>query len=167
MKPFYSIDELEDLLDRDILEIADGLRASGVEMIYNGVQADLSRWYLRRATVDEGGRVLVRAGALADFPAPVDVVVATDALPVSWLSAIRAAIASNELRSSHLSADRELGTRERNNLLRIIRALVDMAKLPPTGFAESIICQLEDVGVRAPSDDLIRRVVAQARGLDS
>ena len=65
------------------------------------------------------------------------------------------------------AGEKKLSARERNNLLRVIRALAEMNKLPPRGYAESIRSQLETLGVSAPSDDTIRKAVEDARSLDS
>ena len=63
--------------------------------------------------------------------------------------------------------DKPLSTREKNNLLRIIRALAEMSKLPSKGYAESIRKQLETLGLTAPSDDTIRKAVDASRTMDS
>lgn len=62
-----------------------------------------------------------------------------------------------------------LRSRERNNLLRIIRALDAMnpRPLPQTGYAESIRAKLDELGLTAVSDDTIRKAVEEARKLDS
>lgn len=63
--------------------------------------------------------------------------------------------------------EKPLGSRERNNLLRVVRALAEMYKLPAKGYAESIRSQLEALDMQVPSDDTIRKVVEEARALDS
>jgi hypothetical protein len=65
------------------------------------------------------------------------------------------------------SDGKTLGTRERNNLLRVIRALADMNQLPSKGYAESIRTKLDTLGLSAPSDDTIRKAIEDARDLDS
>lgn len=64
--------------------------------------------------------------------------------------------------------EKALKTRERNNLLRIIRALDAMnpRPLPQTGYAESIRAKLDELGLPSVSDDTIRRVIEDARKLD-
>lgn len=65
--------------------------------------------------------------------------------------------------------DEPLKTRQRNNLLRIIRALDAMnpKPLPQTGYAESIRAKLDELGLTAVSDDTIRKAIEDARKLDS
>lgn len=65
--------------------------------------------------------------------------------------------------------DSGLKARERNNLLRIIRALDSMnpKPLPLTGYAESIRAKLAELGLVVVSDDTIRKAIEDARKLDS
>ena len=65
--------------------------------------------------------------------------------------------------------DSGLKARERNNLLRIIRALDSMnpKPLPLTGYAESIRAKLAELGLAVVSDDTIRKAIEDARRLDS
>jgi hypothetical protein len=72
VKPFYSIDELADLLGRDEIEVADGLKANSTPMIYNGDVADLSEWYGRRARRGGNGSVIIRAVG-TPLPSSLDV----------------------------------------------------------------------------------------------
>lgn len=60
-----------------------------------------------------------------------------------------------------------MSTRERNNLLRIIRALAVMSQLPERGYPASIQAQLVALDMTAPSDDTIRKVIEMARALKS
>ena len=62
--------------------------------------------------------------------------------------------------------DRPLATQERSNMLRIIRALDVMAKLPDRGSTSSVMMQLQELGFTKPSDDTIRRVITEARALE-
>lgn len=90
MKPFYSIQELADILDEDIYTVADGLSASGVEPRLNGEVANLSRW--ESPITDHGnGNVYIITGR-AIVPDPKRVIVSSDALPQSWRESIRAAV---------------------------------------------------------------------------
>lgn len=59
-----------------------------------------------------------------------------------------------------------LEERERASLLRIIRALDVMAKLPQRGAATSIEAQLQKLGFSKPSEATIRKVIEQARALE-
>lgn len=58
-----------------------------------------------------------------------------------------------------------LDPRERTSLLRIIRALDVMAKLPKAA-ASSIEAQLHAIGFNGPGDTTIRNVIEQARALE-
>lgn len=60
-------------------------------------------------------------------------------------------------------------SRERNNLLRVIRALDSMnpAPLPQKGYAESLRAAITALELTAPSDDTIRKIIEAARDLDS
>jgi hypothetical protein len=62
--------------------------------------------------------------------------------------------------------DKPLDTRERTNLLRIIRALSVMAKLPARGATPSLEKQLQQLGFSGPKDATIRSVLADARALE-
>lgn len=68
--------------------------------------------------------------------------------------------------ASKPSQDKSMTTKERNTLLRIIRALDVMAKLPDRGPATSIVEQLQQLGFRSPIDDTVRKVINEARGLE-
>ena len=71
--------------------------------------------------------------------------------------------------SAPTTGDTSLRARERNNLLRIIRALDAMnpKPLPQTGYAESLRAKMDELGLIAVSDDTIRKIVEDARNLDS
>jgi hypothetical protein len=62
--------------------------------------------------------------------------------------------------------DKPLDERERGSLLRIIRALDVMAKLPERGAAPSVEAQLQSLGFSRPGDSTIRKVIEQARALE-
>jgi hypothetical protein len=62
--------------------------------------------------------------------------------------------------------DKPMATKERNSLLRIIRALDVMAELPDRGPASCIVLQLQQLGFSGPSDDTIRKVIIDARALE-
>lgn len=64
------------------------------------------------------------------------------------------------------SADEPLDPRERTTLLRIIRALAIMAKLPERGATGSIEKQLQELGFTGPKDAAIRKVLSDARMLE-
>lgn len=59
-----------------------------------------------------------------------------------------------------------LGARERNNMLRIVRALSEMARLPEKGAAPSVEIQLQELGFTSPKEETIRKVLGEAKGLE-
>jgi hypothetical protein len=59
-----------------------------------------------------------------------------------------------------------LDERERTSLLRIIRALEVMAKLPLRGSATPIATQLQHLGFAKPGEATIRKLIEQARTLE-
>ncbi len=63
--------------------------------------------------------------------------------------------------------DRPLGERERTNLLRIIRALDVMARLPERGAATNVQAQIQALGFNGPGDDTVRDVLKAARALEA
>ncbi len=63
-------------------------------------------------------------------------------------------------------ADKPLDARERISLLRIIRALDVMAKLPDRGAAPCIEMQLQQLGFNSPRDSAIRSAIHEARALE-
>lgn len=65
-----------------------------------------------------------------------------------------------------IETERPLNPRERNNFLRIIRALDVMAKLPQRGCSTSILTQLQEMGFDGPREDKVRAVIDEARKLD-
>lgn len=71
--------------------------------------------------------------------------------------------------NASMAQDTPLRTRERNNLLRIIRALDAMnpKPLPQTGYAESLRATMDQLGLSSVSDDTIRKAIEDARALDS
>lgn len=64
------------------------------------------------------------------------------------------------------SVDKPLDPRVRTSLLRIIRALDAMNKLPEKGVPASIVAQLELLGFNSPNDETIRRYITEARILE-
>lgn len=84
-----------------------------------------------------------------------------------WISAKDLEKIRSEIMAGNASpaTGNELQPREKNNLLRIIRALDAIAQLPERGAASSIQKQLELLGFDAPSETTIRNVIAEARKL--
>ncbi|MES2671791.1 MAG: hypothetical protein V4673_15405 [Pseudomonadota bacterium] len=100
--------------------------------------------YYPRGGLPDDAPIVVRPAALTDFLAVVAGGVGeTDAL-----------------------IEKPLEERERASMLRIIRALDVMAKLPPRGAATSIEAQLQKMGFSKPSEATIRKVIEQARALE-
>lgn len=62
--------------------------------------------------------------------------------------------------------DCPMTTRERNSLLRIIRALGVMAKLPERGAASSIVAQLHALGCNSPGEATVRKLLSDARQME-
>jgi hypothetical protein len=62
--------------------------------------------------------------------------------------------------------DKPIDERERTSLLRIIRSLVEMTKLPGRGAATPIEKQLQQMGFAKPGEATIRKVIEQARALE-
>lgn len=62
--------------------------------------------------------------------------------------------------------DTPLDARERKNMLRVIRALGGMAKLPARGAATSVEAQLQQLGFDGPREATIRKILDQARALE-
>ena len=63
------------------------------------------------------------------------------------------------------SASTTLDSRERASLLRIIRALGKMAKLPDRGAAVAVETQVFRLGFDSPKEATIRNVLTEAQGL--
>lgn len=76
---------------------------------------------------------------------------------------LKSAVASQSQRT----ADKPMDARERNSLLRIIRALDIMAKLPDRGAVTSVERQLQELGFDGPGEATIRKVLQDARALDA
>lgn len=89
--------------------------------------------------------------------------------PASLLAAVRERAKIGGPATGSVAPDQPLRTRERNNLLRLIRALDAMnpKPLPQKGYAESIRAKLDQLGLTAVSDDTIRQVIEDARKLNS
>lgn len=60
----------------------------------------------------------------------------------------------------------ELSPRERASMLRIIRALAEMAKLKDRGSASPVEKQLQALGFDGPKESTIREILKEARDLD-
>lgn len=97
-----------------------------------------------------------------------------EADPVALSTAVRALVVENaglrktlESRSAPLPEEKPLAPRERGSLLRVIRALDVMAKLPERGAAVGLLHQLEQLGFTSgPGDTTIRKTLEQARALE-
>lgn len=63
-------------------------------------------------------------------------------------------------------SDAPIDARERASLLRIIRALDVMAKLPERGAAGSVVRQIQELGFSGPAEATIRKTLNDARALE-
>jgi hypothetical protein len=63
--------------------------------------------------------------------------------------------------------DKKLDARERNTLLRIIRALDVMAGLPQRGAATPVEVQLQTMGFDNPKEATIRKLLEETRALET
>lgn len=161
MKPFYSIDDLEAMFDfHDPRNVADALRAAGVPMIYDGHEADLSGW--RRPKVGSVTNAVIRGGSF--HPDPDEVMVAWDTLPDSW----RRHIQTSEAGEIARRVPDELGTRERNSMLRIIVALARQAKidLASPKAPEQLEKLVEMAGFTGPRLQTIKKLWPDIEDLD-
>lgn len=59
-----------------------------------------------------------------------------------------------------------LRSRERNSMLRIVRALSEMARLPEKGAVPSVESQLQELGFTSPKEETIRKVLKEAGELE-
>lgn len=107
--------------------------------------------------------------ALGKIPANSVILISSDPPVVSfescWLSAAHVeAMRSGERKMA--PRDKPLDPREHRNLLRIIRALDVMSKLPERGFPLAVQTQLEKLGFLSPKDSAIRAAIEKARALE-
>ena len=79
----------------------------------------------------------------------------------------KTAEASNRGSSSRAEGGaKDADGREVNSLLRVVRALLEMAKIPERGGSASIQTQLESIGFTSPKEATIRKIIEKARDLD-
>jgi hypothetical protein len=142
------------------------------ETISRGVLVQ-SLAFVARADADNGAMLY---GTARHFVPAVAAEWATSrfsAFPANLLAAVRergGTVPTNSASAaSKTTEDKGLSKRERNNLLRIIRALdaMNAKPLPKRGYAESVLAKIEELGLTPPSDDTIRKVIEDARSLDS
>lgn len=62
--------------------------------------------------------------------------------------------------------DAAMDPRREKSLLRVIRALDAMNKLPARGAAGSILLQLEQLGFSGPDEETVRKIIKEARSLN-
>ena len=125
--------------------------------------------FVSRDDADTGARMYGTARHYVPAIAAEWAALQFDAFPAKLLAAVRNRVVVPEPAASTSASEVGLKARERNNLLRIIRALDAMnpKPLPQSGYAESIRAKLDELGLMAVSDDTIRKVVEGARKLDS
>ena len=68
--------------------------------------------------------------------------------------------------TAELPGSSPIDSRERTSLLRVIRALSVMAKLPDRGAAASVEKQLQELGFTGPKDATIRSALSDAHALE-
>jgi hypothetical protein len=91
-KPFYSIQELAEILDEKVYRVADGLFAYSIPAIFCGKQIVLSDYACFRPPND--GNVMniyAFSGERPASPRPSNVCVATEKLPQQWIDCIERA----------------------------------------------------------------------------
>jgi hypothetical protein len=71
-----------------------------------------------------------------------------------------------EIPAADAKKEKPIDPRERANLLRIIRALSAMVKLPERGATASVAMQLQELGFLKPEEATIRKFVNEARALE-
>lgn len=86
MKPFYSIREIADILNKDVYAVCNGLIASRVPAYFNGKCIDLSKYDCFRP-IGSGERVFINLSG-PPKPSPSTVIVSTEDLPESWMQSI-------------------------------------------------------------------------------
>lgn len=96
----------------------------------------------------------------------VDGVIASAIAASQAEASMPARIATGDAGAANVSDDCPMTTRERNSLLRIIRALDVMAKLPERGAASSIVAQLQALGCSSPGEATIRKLLSDARQME-
>lgn len=190
MQPFYSIEDLVCMFEiRSPENIADALLASGVKLVHGGVDANVTQWRHQRPGKTSDGATIVMRGLVLD-PDPDEVMVAYESLPASWKQQIDQYEALGTTKTSEHgglsiegpgpqsasgllvkptldSEQKELSTKHRRTLLRIIRALLEMVpRLPNRGAAVPIEKQLQQLGFSSPRDDTIAKVIKEAQELE-
>lgn len=137
-----------DLRDEDILPLA-GYAAPAKRF------ADLQRLLLRENNDSPYAKLR-----------PSDVLAWARSLDIAVPQPLSDAVRRYATDPAAASGDEPLDPRERTTLLRIIRALAIMAKLPERGATGSIEKQLQELGFTGPKDAAIRKVLADARMLE-
>lgn len=82
----------------------------------------------------------------------------------SEIEALKARAETAENKLAELEAS-PFSARERNNMLRIVRALSEMARLPEKGAVPSVERQLQELGFTRPKEETIRKVLNEAGDL--
>lgn len=116
------------------------------------------------------------------FPTELEALVAKRAPIMDWQTACeqwqeaygkataRVAELEQELAAARVVAPDQatsVDARERKNMLRVIRALEGMAKLPARGATTSVEAQLQQLGFDGPKEATIRKLLDQARALEA
>lgn len=88
MEPFYSIQEIADILDKGVSAVCNGLVAAGVPTYFNGKKIDLPDYDCFRAAYS-GERIFVRTGC-PPGPNPSTIFVSSETLPAVWTKKLSA-----------------------------------------------------------------------------
>ena len=122
LKPFYSIQELADILDKEVYEVADGLFADRIPAIFCGKQIVLSDYDCFRPPNEGSVRsIFVFTDERPASPRPSNVCVATEKFPQLWIDYIEKA--QPTINGEQTPEKMVLPASERNNLLKQIGAL--------------------------------------------
>jgi hypothetical protein len=94
----YSIKEIAWITGMKVNDVAEGLLASGVVLIYKGKPVDLSTWerWRRNTSMIDGEHVTFITEGTTEYPEPENVIVSTEAMPQSWKDLIMSAYESDE-----------------------------------------------------------------------
>jgi hypothetical protein len=87
MKPFYSIQEIANLLNEDVHATCNALVASKVDCYFNGKKVDLTEYECFRPMYS-GEAIFVRTGC-APEPEPDTILISVESLPASWTQRIQ------------------------------------------------------------------------------
>ncbi len=90
-----------------------------------------------------------------------------ESFPKELVDAVQKTVVTNQngINSRVDSAAKDVDGREVNSMLRVVRALVEMAGIPERGGSLSIQTKLESLGFASPKEATIRKIIERAKGL--